>query len=156
MRETYEELRERLGNKPVIPMEELVVGAVYRLWPARNIFLGVWDGRGFIGIRYKFGYRLDTEYHGQGEAFPTAWPRELLGHMPEGMRINERMHDHSVDSVTGRPVAFDRPISSGGRGWYFLDTNEASEAIRATSYENKELFDALWAFAPEEHAAWAD
>jgi len=49
----------------------------------------------------------------------------------------------SIDSNTGRPVAFDKPVADGGRGWYYTDTDEEDQNIRAMSRFNKELFDFL-------------
>lgn len=47
----------------MIPLEELEVGAAYEL-EARNIHIGIWDGKEFYGIRYKFGDRfIDSEIH---------------------------------------------------------------------------------------------
>jgi hypothetical protein len=47
----------------MIPLEELEVGAAYEL-EARNIHIGIWDGKEFHGIRYKFGDRfMDSEIH---------------------------------------------------------------------------------------------
>ena len=54
-----------------------------------------------------------------------------------------------VDAVTQRPVAFDKPVMDGGRGWYFMDTDEASLAISPRTIENEALFDYLEAKAVE-------
>lgn len=49
--------------KVKVPLEELEVGSAYELH-ARNISIGVWDGREFHGIRYKFGSSfMDSEIH---------------------------------------------------------------------------------------------
>ena len=46
-----------------IPLEELEIGAAYELG-ARNIRVGIWDGREFHGIRTKFRDRfMDSEIH---------------------------------------------------------------------------------------------
>jgi len=46
-----------------VPLEELIVGEAYEL-EARNIRIGVWDGKEFHGIRTKFGDRfIDAEIH---------------------------------------------------------------------------------------------
>lgn len=123
-----------------IALENCVPRRVYRLH-SRNLLLGVYDGKnGFIGVRQKFGSRyLFTEYHydtGGG----TAWPLTEVCDVPPEIALLE---GSSCDSVTGRPTAFDRPIKNGGRGWYFLDTGEASEAIRSEFRQNEPLFDFL-------------
>lgn len=46
-----------------IEMKDLVVGKAYEL-EARNINVGIWDGKEFHGIRHKFGRRfIDAEIH---------------------------------------------------------------------------------------------
>lgn len=56
---------------------ELKIGTVYRLH-ARNIHVGVFDGRGFIGIREKFGeHYLDMEFPRENRGTATA--KEELG-----------------------------------------------------------------------------
>lgn len=46
-----------------IPIEHLEIGAAYKL-KARNIRVGIWDGRDFHGIRIKFGHEfMDAETH---------------------------------------------------------------------------------------------
>jgi hypothetical protein len=47
----------------MIPIEELEIGYAYEL-EARNIFIGIWDGKEFHGIRTKFGNKfMDSEIH---------------------------------------------------------------------------------------------
>lgn len=47
----------------MIPIEELEVGKAYEL-DARNISIGIWDGKEFHGIRTKFGTQfMDSEIH---------------------------------------------------------------------------------------------
>lgn len=125
----------------MIPLAECVEGRVYRLH-SRNLDLGVFVSadRGFIGIREKFGSRyLFTEYHHDtGPPYGTATPLEDIGEVPENINLVER--HGSIDQVTKRPVAFDKPIRGGGRGWYFVDTDEASEDIRPISVHNDKLF----------------
>lgn len=46
-----------------IPLDELEIGECYEL-ESRNIPRGVWDGKEFHGIRYKFGQQfMDSEIH---------------------------------------------------------------------------------------------
>ena len=47
----------------MIPLNELEIGAAYEL-EARNVHVGIWDGKEFHGIRYKFGDQfMDSEIH---------------------------------------------------------------------------------------------
>lgn len=127
----------------VIPLSECKQGVVYRL-RSRNLVSGVFDGKtGSIGIREKFGFRyLDTEYHWEtGPPHGTASPLEAIGEINLSVPLKERLG--SVDTITGRQVAFDRPVKEGGKGWYFLDTGEGSENIRSASVNNKALYELL-------------
>jgi hypothetical protein len=127
----------------VIPLSECKQGVVYRLL-SRNLVSGVFDGKtGFIGIREKFGVRfLSTEYHWDtGPPYGTARPLGAIGEIDPSIPLEECLG--SVDSNTGRPVAFDRPIENGGRGWYFLDTGEGSEEIGPVSVNNKALYELM-------------
>jgi hypothetical protein len=125
-----------------IPYAELERGVIYRLH-SRNLVHGVFDGqRGFIGVREKWGSRyLDTEYYAR-----TAWPLEEIGRLPEGVELKER--EASVDRESGRPVAFDRPVAEGGRGWYYLDSDETSQDIHPVSYTYQPLFQLLESLLP--------
>jgi len=124
-----------------IPLERCIHGAVYEI-RSRNLTVGVFvkDRSGFIGIREKFGSKyLFMEYHYEtGAPFGTVRPLKKLGLAPKGIPLRE--HLETVDKSTKRPVEFDRPIADGGRGWYFLDTGEASEHIHAVMLPNKKLF----------------
>lgn len=53
------------------------------------------------------------------------------------------MYGDSVDQRNNRLVAFDKPVAEGGRGWYYLDTNEADQGIRSISKSNLKLFEFL-------------
>jgi len=47
----------------MIPLDKLEVGECYEL-ESRNLRKGVWDGKEFHGIRYKFGdLFMDSEIH---------------------------------------------------------------------------------------------
>lgn len=70
-----------------IPLNELTVGAVYRL-QARNLNLGVWDGYGFIGIREKWGERFLDACEVPDR---TAWAIEQIGVVPEGMDLRTHL-----------------------------------------------------------------
>lgn len=128
-----------------IDFSVLEKGRVYRV-RGRNITLGVFDGHnGFIGIREKFGERfLDTEYEGMA----------IIGQPePVDARISPdiplKTYLGSVDQVTGKAVLFDKPVAQGGKGWYFVDTGEASEAIRPCAQNNPPLWAAIKAVYDE-------
>lgn len=125
-------------------------GYLYRIH-SRNLEFGVYDGNeGFIGIRTKFGARfLFTEYHwDQGPPHGTVKPMEECGPIPRDIKLVESFG--VMDEMTRRSVAFDKPISDGGQGWYFTDTNEASTAIKPISESNTVLFKYLDEFQPTE------
>ena len=125
-----------------IPLEQCQKGGLYRI-RSRNLSFGVFNGDGgFVGIREKFGSEyLFTEYHWDtGAPFGTVKPVELLEMCPLS---DIRESTGAVDAVTQRPVAFDKPVMDGGRGWYFMDTDEASLAISPRTIENEVLFDYL-------------
>ena len=131
----------------MINISECKKRRVYRLL-SRNLLFGVFDGHTrFIGIRTKFGRRfLDTEDHWDvGPPFGTArpegdtgidCPKDIILHICED-------EGNPIDKITGRSVDFDRPISEGGRGWFFMDTGESSVNISPITFENKKLFEFL-------------
>ena len=50
-------------EKGMIELKDLVIGRAYEL-EARNLRIGIWDGREFHGIRHKFGNKfIDGEIH---------------------------------------------------------------------------------------------
>lgn len=115
---------------------------LYRL-RSRNLGFGVFNKKqnGFVGVREKFGARyLATEYHyDTGAPFGTAQPLEELEEMPAGLEAVE-MLEGTVDGETNRVVAFDKTVVAEGKwGWYFIDTGEYSEKIRAYAISNKRL-----------------
>lgn len=126
-----------------IKLDECVNGCLYRI-SSRNLTFGVYrsDAKGFVGIREKFGDEyLFTEYHyDTGAPFGTVHPKEFLESCP---LADLRESIGAFDSVTNREVAFDKPIAAGGKGWYYLDTGEQSQDIRAVSRDNQKLFDWL-------------
>ena len=125
----------------MIPLDQCKEGAVYEI-RSRNLVVGVFvkDRAGFIGIREKFGSRyLFMEYHyDTGAPFGTVRPLKELSAVPKDVPLKEDIE--TVDKATKRPVAFDRPVRDGGKGWYFVDTGEASEKIYAVSIPNRKLF----------------
>lgn len=127
-----------------IPMGECVKGHLYKI-QSRNLSVGVYDGdSGFIGIRTKFYDKyLFTEYH-----FDTGPPHgTVCGVTDTGFSVPEDVHVYESEATTDRDtlrrVAFNKPISDGGNGWYFVDTGEPSETIVAIRRENKDLMSFL-------------
>lgn len=127
-----------------ILLDECKNRILYRIH-SRNLVLGVFNisTKGFVGIREKFGhYFLFEEYHyDTGAPFGTVHPKEELELMPEDMILEKCLG--TVDKKTGRSVAFDKPVSQGGRGWYYIDTDNASDEIDPVTIPNNELFNWL-------------
>mgnify|MGYP001597372953 CR=1 FL=1 len=127
-----------------IPIQECKDRMLYRI-VSRNLTFGIFKTatNGFMGIREKFGrYFLFTEFHyDTGAPFGTAHPQQELEPMPQDMALEEILG--IVDNKTGRPVAFDKPVKEGGKGWYYLDTDTASTEISPVSIPNEQLFDWL-------------
>ena len=113
---------------------------------SRNLDIGVFNKEinGFVSIRTKFNTSfLDVEYHyDTGAPFGTAKPIKELEPLPEALDAIA-IYPGIVDMITNRMVDFDKPIAQGGRGWYFLDTNEASDKIKPCTISNDKLFDWL-------------
>jgi hypothetical protein len=71
----------------MLKLSELVLGGVY-VGRGRNFNLGVWNGKGFLGARYKFGYRVDTEYHYDTDPhFGTFSPYVMVATLPESIQL---------------------------------------------------------------------
>lgn len=108
-------------------------GRVYRIL-SRNLHIGVCvdvDRMLFLGVREKLGFRyLSTEICWEAKAD--------LGAAPPGLVLAESLG--TVDARTRRSVMFDRPITAGGRGWVYDDTDEADQGIRPRDVANKLLF----------------
>lgn len=120
---------------------------VYKLI-SRNLSFGVFDGKTrFIGIRTKCGRRfLDTEDHWDtGPPFGTARPEEDTGIVvPEEIILHVCENEGiPVDKITGRDVSFDKPVSDGGKGWFFKDTGESNENISPIAFQNRKIFEFL-------------
>jgi hypothetical protein len=127
---------------------------VYKLI-SRNLSFGVFDGKTrFIGIRTKFGRRfLDIEDHWDiGPPFGIARPEEDTGIVvPEEIILHVCENEGiPVDKITGRNISFDKPISEGGKGWFFKDTGESNENISPILFENRKLFEFLEKIEKEE------
>lgn len=125
-------------------IKDCIQGRVYKI-RCRNLAYGVWNGRdGFIGIRQKFNSRfLFTELHWDAsQTFGTV--REAIDtgiDVPSGVEL--RTSTPTEDRKSGRLVAFDRPVMDGGRGWYYVDTNEEDQNIQPCSYTYRPLFEFL-------------
>lgn len=137
---SYEDYLKNEERKDYIKLEDCVRGRVYQIH-SRNLSFGVFNGDGgFIGIRFKFNSRfLDTEWHwdhGRGTAKPL---KDLNIDLPAEIKLATGLG--TIDETTKRPVSFDEPVASGGRGWYFTDTNEADQTIKPRGVGNKALFD---------------
>jgi hypothetical protein len=128
------------NNSPYLPIDQCEVGAIYKV-RSRNLKIGVYTDSispGFIGIRLKFDSEfLDKETHWDNGG--TACPTEKIGKLPDDIPLQTSLG--SIDNITKRDVAFDKPIADGGKGWYFLDTGEPSKDIRPCSKNNEKLFD---------------
>lgn len=124
----------------MISIELCKVGYAYTL-NSRNLSLGVFTEKNtFIGIRQKFSdLFLDDELH--YDRGGTAQPLLEIEKMPDTIPL--KIDLGSYDLTTKLEVAFDKPVSDGGKGWYFLDTGLSSKAIRPCSKFNRELFDYL-------------
>jgi hypothetical protein len=131
----------------MINLTECKKRRVYKLI-SRNLSFGVFDGETrFVGIRTKFGRRmLDAEDHWDtGHPFGTAQPDEDTGIViPEEISLHLCENEGiPIDKATGRDVVFDRPVSKGGKGWFFKDTGEQSENICPIAFENRKLLEFL-------------
>lgn len=140
----------------MINLAECKKRRVYKLI-SRNLSFGVFDGDiRFIGIRTKFGRRmLDAEDHWEtGPPFGTARPDEdTCIVIPEEISLHLCENEGiPIDKATGRDVAFDRPVSKGGKGWFFKDTGESDENIRPIAFENRKLLEFLEKIEKEKFA----
>lgn len=124
-----------------IALDDCVVGAVYRL-RSRNLLVGVWNGKGFVGIREKFGDEyLFTEYHyDSGPPFGTVRPDEDLGMTLESMSLTEFWG--LVCANCGKPGWKDR------ENWVYPTGNHCAggcDKVDLRMRMNQMLFDALLA-----------
>lgn len=110
-----------------ISKEACVDRRLYRI-RSRNLRFGVFNQEtgGFLGIRVKFGsrYVFEEYHHDNGPPYGTVYPVEDLGvDLPADILLLERMPGSWTKDGT-REVYFDRPVSDGGRGWLYKDTDE--------------------------------
>ena len=134
-------------NDQMIPLENCKHGYVYEI-DSRNLSYGVFNSKdnGFIGIRNKFRNNfLFTEYHWDtGEPYGTVSPLKELGKVPDDIEIKVDLG--TIDSFTGKPIAFDKPVVEGGKGWYFVETGVVCANKNPATLDNKKLFEYLSKF----------
>ncbi len=123
-----------------IPLSDCKVRSVYSL-NSRNLKFGVFTtSNTFIGIRNKFDYDfLDHELHYERRG--TAFPLEKIGEIPEKIELVTSLGTY--DTATGKDVKFDKPVSDGGKGWYFIDDEFSSLKIMPCRKANFLLFNYL-------------
>lgn len=128
----------------MIPLAELKVGTVYKL-NSRNLDFGVFTGRGFIGIRTKFGNRyLFEEYErSTSDHFGTATALEVIGLISGCVVIKESLGTQC--GVCSKAVNFDDRRAQGYR-WQHDDKSTHVEAIDPVSIGNEALLKALEEF----------
>jgi len=75
----------------MIPLGKCEYGGIYEV-ASRNLWLAVFVGPGFIGVREKFRERyLFTEYHRDiGPPIGTVKPHLHVGVLPDGIELHER------------------------------------------------------------------
>lgn len=139
--EKFKKYYQEFKSNNYIKLDQCKDRFLYRIH-SRNLEYGIYSEqkKGFIGIREKFGSKyLFTEYHWDaGEPYGTVKPQEELFIIPEELILKESFG--TVDSNTNRLIGFDKPVKEGGKGWYFLDTKESVQDVRAVSVENKDLY----------------
>lgn len=127
-----------------IPLADCKHGYLYKI-RSRNLLFGVFNekSKGFIGIREKFGHEyLFTEYHHDtGPPFGTVSPISKMEKVPDDIEIKESLGSFTND--TNQEVAFDKPVSEGGKGWYFVGTGEDANGVRSGCRGNQPLEDWL-------------
>ena len=125
----------------------MIKGRVYQI-VSRNLVYVVGDGRGFIGIREKFGSRyLFTEYPSTVKHI-----RDTQIDVPQEILIQDTLGTR--DAKTQRIVIFDKTATSEihPNGWWrYEDTNElAPDGCSAESIFNRKLFQFLDKLETEE------
>lgn len=135
-----------------LPLNECKDRHLYQIH-SRNLSYGVYNEqtKGFIGIRNKFGDNyLFTEYHRDADpTFGTVFPKKELGRIPDDLELKETLG--TIDNKSKRPVEFDKPISEGGKGWFYADTGEGDKNIMPIAVSNIKLFEFLKEIENENH-----
>ena len=140
----YNILNNIVSYEQRIPLAALIHKRIYRIH-SRNLIVGVWneETNGFIGIRNKFGNDyLFTEYeYDTNGKYGTAWAIELVdAKLSDNVLLAETLGTKSGT----RWVKFTSPISSGGRGWVYVDDDSNVEDTNSIiSLPNTELLDIL-------------
>jgi hypothetical protein len=130
-----------LSPEGFISFERLERGKVYRI-VSRNLVVGVFAGRGFIGIRTKFGNRFlfeEIEWT-RDEHFGTARAWKELGKI-ENIPLSKTLG--TVCGICRSPAEFDKPKDEGGRGWFHADGTELCKPLSPVAVKNRALFDRL-------------
>lgn len=126
-----------------IRLEDLEVRGIYRL-RARNLTMGVWTGESWIGIRDKFGLRLDQcEIPGDDVKKGTAVATEHIGTLPG--KIELRCTGDTVCQRCRARVEFvpddpDKPVPGT---WVHKNYNVKCETVRPVGPGNTALMDYL-------------
>lgn len=123
-----------------LPLIDCKLNYIYTL-NSRNLDFGVFTIKNtFIGIRNKFDSSfLDEELH--YDRGGTALPLIEICKLPED--IPNKIDLGSYDIVTKLDVSFDRPLSDGGKGWFFIKDGISSKDIRPARKSNNSLFEFL-------------
>jgi hypothetical protein len=126
----------------MISLKDCRDGLLYQI-NSINLSFGVFRRKDcdFIGIREKFNrLYLDTEHHIEiGPPYGSVRPLLELEAVPKDISLEDSIG--VIDYKTQKPVAFDKPISEGGRGWYYIDTGLSSQKIFPLELSNKVLFE---------------
>lgn len=88
-----------------IRKENMVVGGYYRV-QARNFRLGVWSGKGVIGLRTKFGeiYPFQEYHYDDGPPYGTTHVKELLDRAPDEIELKEYLKDEDDKIMANEPL----------------------------------------------------
>lgn len=124
-------------------LKDLKDRRLYRL-QSRNLAAGVYGAaeQAFIGLRHKFGWRLDAEHLRGTGAFGTALPVEDTGiDLPPEVELRQTID--TIDEATGRPVDFNVALAHTGWGWHFVGETEPDRSIKPVTRQNRALFEWL-------------
>jgi len=130
--------------KSFIPFDQLRIGSVYCI-ESRNLVVGVFTGRGFIGIRTQYNEKsLFEEYEcSVSQDFGTARATRCLGAISEGVQISEIL-DGSVCGGCGGEAVYDKHEEDGGKGWtHTVDGSPLCGPGFAVAVPNAPLFTEL-------------
>lgn len=120
-------------DRRFIPREALEERGVYRL-RARNLRFGVWDGEGFVGLRDKFGLRLDE----CEVPYSTAFPLKLVAKLPGDYEA--AAYTGTVCRSCGKPARWTGPPAPAP---WECDGGCPADQVLAMAVSNTNLFDFL-------------